>query len=133
MPASVSHRYHRRRREERAIKVTLLYFDGCPNWQLTSAHLEMLAAEIGFDLDRRTVDTPEDAERLNFRGSPTVLVDDTDLFANEDEPVGLSCRVYRTDDGLAGAPTERQLRKMLTAWNAERPMRLRIGCGAPPG
>lgn len=115
-----SHRYHQRKREEQAIKVTLLYFDGCPSWQLTNAHLEMLAGEIGFDFDRRTVDTPEAAERLKFRGSPTVLVDDVDLFANGDEPVGLSCRVYPTEHGLAGAPTELQLRQVLAARSAER-------------
>ena len=93
--------------------VTLLYFDGCPNWQTTDRRLASLADELGFDLDRRTVDTPEDAERLGFRGSPTVLVDGRDPFASGDEPVGLSCRVYQTPDGLAGAPTVEQLREAL--------------------
>lgn len=97
----------------------MLYFDGCPNWQLTNARLESLASEIGFDFDRRTVETPEDAERLKFRGSPTVLVDDHDPFASDDEPVGLSCRIYRTENGLEGAPTEGQMREVLTAWGAE--------------
>lgn len=92
-----------------------MYFDGCPNWQLTNARLESLAGEIGFDLDRRRVETAEEAEQLQFRGSPTVLVDDDDPFARGDEPVGLSCRLYRTDNGLAGAPTEAQLRQVLTA------------------
>ena len=97
------------------MRVTLLYFDGCPNWQVTQARLESLAGELDFGLECRRVDTPDDAERLQFRGSPTVLVDDQDPFAGGDEPVGLSCRVYRTEEGLAGAPTERQLRDVLTA------------------
>ena len=88
------------------MKVTLVYFDGCPNWQSTNARLESLAGEISFELDRRKIETVEDAERLKFRGSPTVLIDDDDPFASGDEPVGLSCRVYRTENGLAGAPTE---------------------------
>ena len=103
------------------INVTLVYFDGCPNWQFTNARLESLAGEIGFELERRKIETVEDAERLKFRGSPTVLIDDEDPFASGDEPVGLSCRVYRTENnGLAGAPTEGQLREVLTARGAGR-------------
>lgn len=97
------------------MKVTLLYFDGCPNWQATDALIESLRSEMGFEFDRRRVATAEDAERLQFRGSPTVLIDDQDVFATGDEPVGLSCRMYRTDHGLAGAPSERQLRELLEA------------------
>ena len=77
--------------------VTLLFFDGCPNWQITNAHLEALSAEFRFDLDRCHVDTDEDAQRLHFRGSPTVLIDGRDVFAAGDEPIGLSCRMYRTE------------------------------------
>lgn len=92
-----------------SMQVTLLYFDGCPNWETTFQQLETLSAELEFDLERRQVDTSADAERLAFRGSPTVLVDGRDPFATGDEPVGLSCRVYATDAGLVGAPTEQQL------------------------
>jgi hypothetical protein len=40
-------------------------------------------------------------------------VDGVDVFAEPDAGVGLSCRVYRTPDGLAGAPTMEQLRAAL--------------------
>jgi hypothetical protein len=99
--------------EEESVQVTLLYFEGCPNWETTYRQLEALSAELEFDLERRPVETPEDAERTAFRGSPTVLVDGHDPLAAGDEPVGLSCRVYTTDAGLAGAPTEQQLREAL--------------------
>jgi hypothetical protein len=55
------------------------------------------------------VGTPEEAEAGPFRGSPTVLVNGRDPFADTDSPVGFSCRVYRTEGGLAGAPTVEQL------------------------
>lgn len=96
------------------MQVTLQYFEGCPNWETTDRQLRLLASELGFELHRRKVDSPELAERLGFRGSPTVLVDGRDPFATGDEPVGLACRVYLTDDGLVGAPTEPQLRDVLT-------------------
>lgn len=93
--------------------VTLLYFDGCPSWQVADERLRTLGGELGFDVGRRKVDTPEAAEALQFRGSPTVLVDGRDPFARGDEPVGLSCRIYQTPDGPAGAPTMDQLREVL--------------------
>jgi hypothetical protein len=82
------------------VKVTLLFFDGCPNWQITDTNLATLADELGFELERCQVETDEDAQRLQFRGSPTVLIDGRDVFATGDEPNGLSCRVFRTDRGL---------------------------------
>lgn len=95
------------------MEVTLLYFDGCPNWQTADERLTALADEFGFSLTRRTVSTPEAAEELGFRGSPTILVDGRDVFAEGHEPVGLSCRIYQTPDGPAGAPTVQQLRTLL--------------------
>jgi hypothetical protein len=94
-------------------EVTLLYFDGCPSWQTTDGHLRELADELDFTLTREQVETPAAAERLQFRGSPTVLVDGQDVFAAGDEPVGLSCRIYQTPDGPAGSPTLQQLRQVL--------------------
>ena len=103
------------------MKVTLLFFDGCPNWQVTNAHLESMAVEFGFDFDRRHVVRGEDAQRLKFHGSPTVLIDGRDVFTNGDEPLGLSCRTYQTDHGLAGAPSAEQLHEALTAASTNHP------------
>jgi len=95
--------------------VTLLYFDDCPNWLDADAHLRALDAEIpGLRITRHVVDTPEEAERTGFRGSPSILVDGVDPFADADAPFGLSCRVYQTPDGPAGSPTRAQLRRVLT-------------------
>ena len=91
--------------------VTLLYFDDCPNWNQAAAHLDLLAAEArGLVVSLQRVETIEDAERLSFRGSPSILVDGIDPFAPDDAPVGLACRVYSTPNGPAGSPTLEQLR-----------------------
>jgi hypothetical protein len=93
----------------------LLYFDDCPNWRQAEAHLMRLAREIrGLTVTRHLVDTPEEAERVGFRGSPSILVDGVDPFADPDAPVGLSCRVYMTPEDPAGSPTLEQLREVLT-------------------
>ncbi|MGN6331459.1 MAG: DF family (seleno)protein [Motilibacteraceae bacterium] len=96
--------------------VTLLYFPGCPNWQTADANLRAALDETGADVtvQRRVVDSVEDAERHGFLGSPTILIDGRDPFAEPGAVPGLSCRVYRTQAGVAGAPTVAQLRAALT-------------------
>lgn len=93
--------------------VTLLYFDGCPNWQLADQRLRELQDEAGFTLEYAKVETPEEAQRLGFRGSPTLLVDGDDPFATEGDPAGLACRVYATPEAPQGSPTLGQLRAVL--------------------
>ncbi|HVM28044.1 MAG TPA: thioredoxin family protein [Mycobacteriales bacterium] len=91
--------------------IELLYFDGCPSWQQAERNLREAITLVGVDatVSLVHVGTPEDADRLSFRGSPTVLVDGADPFAQPGDPVGLSCRVFRTPDGLRGVPTVGQL------------------------
>lgn len=102
------------RQPTRKREVTLLYSEGCPSWRLADERLTRVADELGFTITRRAVATAEQAQAEGFRGSPTVLVDGRDAFAaDEDEPAGLSCRVYETPDGLAGVPTVEQLRTAL--------------------
>ena len=94
--------------------ITLLYFDDCPNWRVADERLAAIAAErADLTVTHHLVDTLEEAERVGLHGSPSILVDGVDVFAGPDAGVGLSCRVYRTPDGLAGAPTVEQLRTAL--------------------
>jgi len=59
----------------------------------------------------------EEAERLRFVGSPTLLLDGQDPFAAQTAgSFGLSCRIYRTPEGPAGSPTTEQLREVLAAY-----------------
>ncbi len=95
--------------------VTLLHFEDCPSWQLVARDLEALSEELDLDVERRLVDTPEAAERWRFRGSPTILVEGSDVFASGEEPFGLSCRVFQTPEGPSGAPTRQQLRDAIVA------------------
>ncbi len=98
--------------------MTLLYFDGCPNWQMARDRLQQAVDRLGaanVAVEHRRVTSAEAAERLAFRGSPTILVDGQDVLADANAPVGLSCRVYRTDAGLEGAPSIEELIRMLDA------------------
>ncbi|MEV6120207.1 hypothetical protein AB0M23_06725 [Streptomyces sp. NPDC052077] len=53
------------------------------------------------------------AERSAFAGSPTILIDGRDPFAEPGTTPSLSCRIYRTPQGPAGAPGPDQLRRAL--------------------
>ena len=97
------------------MEITLQYFDGCPSWMIAEERLAVIAAERPeVTVTRHLVQTVEEAERVGFHGSPSVLIDGVDPFADADTGVGLACRIYQTPDGPAGAPTLAQLRTALT-------------------
>jgi len=94
------------------VRISLLYFDGCPNWHLADERLRQALVAVGRSdavVEHVKVSTPQEAEVVQFRGSPTMLVDGRDPFGDPDAPVGLACRLYRTDQGMAGSPTVEQL------------------------
>lgn len=92
-----------------------MYFDGCPSWKVADERLRVIAAERpGITLTRHPVDSIDEAQRVGFHGSPSILIDGVDVFAEPDAGVGLACRVYATPDGPAGAPTLDQLRTAVT-------------------
>jgi hypothetical protein len=98
------------------MRVTLRHFEGCPNWQTADARLRTVLDSTGHRdviVTYEKVETPEDAERLGFIGSPTVLVAGSDPFAWPGAPEGLARRVCITPDGLAGSPTLEQLTEVL--------------------
>ena len=97
--------------------VSLLYFDGCPNHHDTRALLNVLLDEAGWDgaIQMVNVDSAERAEELEFRGSPTVLLNGNDPFLDTEAPFGLSCRIYLTDEGYRGTPSEQGLRAAIAA------------------
>lgn len=102
------------------MNLTLLYFDGCPHWEQADALLRTIVGERpDIVVDRRLVETVEDAEAVSFRGSPSFVIDGHDLFAEPaaddgaGESFGLSCRRYVTPTGPAGTPTLEQLREAI--------------------
>jgi hypothetical protein len=99
------------------MRVQLLYFDGCPNRTLLEERLKE-ALDLLDDpstVEHLQVGSQEQAERLRFAGSPSILIDGTDPFASPGIAVGLSCRVYPTPDSPSGSPTLDQLVAVLRA------------------
>jgi hypothetical protein len=85
-----------------AVKVELLWWDGCPTHPETLADLERVLREEGIEADVEMVEVDSDdrARAERFPGSPTIRVDGEDLFpADPGEPFSLTCRIYRLRDG----------------------------------
>ena len=99
------------------IPITLQYFDGCPNWQQAARDLTAAIDGTGIEVDitYQKVETHSEAERLEFRGSPTILISGADPFADTKAPTGLSCRVYRTGEMTSGSPGVEALQEVLLA------------------
>jgi hypothetical protein len=97
--------------------VELLWWRDCPSWEDALAILreEMEAAGIHADvLDVREIRTDRDAELESFVGSPTIRVNGRDLQPPGDEPIGLTCRVYRLRDGrISPVPDRAKVRDAL--------------------
>lgn len=93
------------------MKVTIRYFDACPNWEVADARLHEALLTTGADAEvaYELVNTQEEAERLRFAGSPTILLDGADPFPAETQSFGLTCRVYRTEAANEGSPSVQQL------------------------
>jgi hypothetical protein len=93
------------------VRVELLYFDGCPNHDVLLTRLRELLdrAGVGDEIHLCRVESLEAAETEHFLGSPTLRVDGRDVEpgAAERSDFGLKCRLYRSDVGLTGVPTDK--------------------------
>ncbi len=54
------------------MKITIRYFDGCPNWQTADRRLRDALVSKGLDaeFDYELVSTPEEAERCDSTARP---------------------------------------------------------------
>jgi hypothetical protein len=98
------------------MRVELVFFDGCPSHDQLLPRVRELAAEAGAELVLRRVETPREAERERFLGSPTVRVDGRDVEpgASARTDYGLKCRIYRSEElGQSPLPPEGWIRAAL--------------------
>lgn len=98
------------------MEIVLRYLGGWLNWLLASTRLrEALHAveAAATPVTCRTADNPDEAQRLRFRGSPTILASGRDRFARPGDPVGLGGRIYASAGGGDRLPAVRQIQAVL--------------------
>ena len=98
-------------------KIVFQYFDGCPNSTETLRNLQDLLKTTGIgetELEIVEVPSPEQAQELNFQGSPTVLLDGVDIYTDQiPNSFSYSCRIFELDGEKTGILTTDYLRKKL--------------------
>ncbi|MFJ9033556.1 DsbA family protein [Streptomyces sp. NPDC102274] len=111
------------------MNIELLVVPDCPNAEPATERLRQALADLGLHdvtVTTRVIADQAEAERTGFTGSPTILIDGHDPFARPGQAPGLTCRVYPTPHGPAGAPGADQLRQALVSSLLGCP-----GCPAP--
>jgi anaerobic selenocysteine-containing dehydrogenase len=97
------------------MRVMVLAVPDCPNAMLLEERLaQVLDGRRDVSVSRQVVGDEQEAGRLGMHGSPTILVDGTDPFAEPGQRATVSCRLYRDSDGrVSGAPSVSQLRQVI--------------------
>ena len=99
-----------------ALKIRFLYFEDCMSHDEALERLSKCVKAEGIDAEMEIVkvETAEQAEKLHFPGSPTILVNGHDIDPPLDSHCALTCRAYRLEDGrISPLPSEAMLRKAL--------------------
>ena len=100
----------------RHLKVRFLYSEDCPSHGEALQRLRRVLKEEGIrdEVEVIEVKTSEDAEKLKFIGSPTILLDGRDIDPATNPYYALTCRAYRLEDGRSSPlPSEVMIRKAI--------------------
>lgn len=91
--------------------VELLYVPACPHLDRARQRLReaLRAVDVSATVRETEVSTAEAAGGAGMRGSPTLLIDGHDPFPGGDDTASLSCRLYRVNGTIDGAPTVDQI------------------------
>ena len=98
--------------------ISILHTADCPNWREAERNVHAALARLGLvdaEVCREELTSDGGARRGGFSGSPTVLLDGQDALGSPEGDDGLSCRLYRTADGVATAPSVTQLADAIAA------------------
>ncbi|RFC76530.1 hypothetical protein [Streptomyces sp. AcE210] len=102
--------------------IEILVVPECPNATPAAEQLQQAPNGLGLSsttFSTRVISDQAEAERAGFMGSSTFVVNGRDPFAEPGRPAGLTCRVYRTSEGLRGLPGLLQLRAALARADPE--------------
>ena len=97
------------------MRLTVLAVPGCPNVAVLGDRLAAVVnGREGVSVSHQVISDEGEAARWGMHGSPTLLIDGVDPFAEPEQPPSLSCRLYRDENGqLSGAPSVGQLRQAI--------------------
>ena len=101
------------------MEIQFLYYEDCPSHDVALDRLREVMSEVAVEaeIDIVKVDTDEQAKRLRFIGSPTILVNGEDIDPPPpDAYYVLTCRAYRLEDGrISPLPSADMIRRALVS------------------
>lgn len=97
------------------MQLTVLAVPGCPHAPVLRDRLAaVLDGRAGVWVSQQVISGEGEAARWGMHGSPTLLIDGVDPFAEPGQPPSMSCRRYRDENGqLSGVPSAGQLRQAI--------------------
>lgn len=101
--------------------IEVRFVEGCPNLPVIRERLPRALEFVGrpdVEVRLRAVHTAQEAAKLGFTGSPTILIDGCDPFPQHHAAAALSCRLYPTAQGTARSPSVEQLAAAML-WQAK--------------
>jgi hypothetical protein len=108
------------------MRVRFLFYEDCPSHEPALERLREVLAEEGIDADVEVikVESEEQAQKLRFSGSPTILLNGQDIDPPPpDSPYALTCRVYRLEDGrISPLPSRGMIRRAIDAAEKAEPV-----------
>ena len=95
--------------------LTVLGVPGCPNAPVLQDRLEAVLDDLpDVSVSHEVITDEGEAARSGMYGSPTLLIDGVDPFAEPGQAPSMSCRLYRGENGQpSGAPSPGQLRQVI--------------------
>ena len=98
----------------KVVNIGILFIEGCPGLlSITDSLTDIIAEEaVDADITLILVETPEDAKRLQFTGSPTVRINGRDIDSNMKtiKDYGLRSRHYYINGKRSDYPTKSMIR-----------------------
>lgn|SRR5574341_611358 len=108
------------------MRIEFLYWEDCPSHEQALARLRAVLREEAVEVPVEVIhiDTEEQAATRQFPGSPTIRINGVDIQPPGANPIGLSCRVYLTDDGrVSPLPTAEMIRRAVRTARGNEPAR----------
>jgi hypothetical protein len=102
--------------QDTTTRITVLTVPNCPNAPLIRERIAEALEGRTVPVEWIEVNDADEATRQGMTGSPTLLLDGIDPFADDGAVPSLSCQLYHHADGTTdGAPAAADLRRALTA------------------
>lgn len=99
------------------MQIDFFYFEECPSHEQALERLRKVVSEesVEADISVVEVETEEQAQDLEFVGSPTILIEGRDISPHLEYPnYALTCRAYQLEDGrISPLPSEEMIRRTI--------------------